>query len=251
MPRAPRERRGQARGRLERRVAQARHAEPLACRGALGAALVVARAGVRVTLAGVERHQPVTAELERAPADLERAEVDPHRPIALAEQRGELVEQTGLRADPVVLDPRAELRQLDPVELRRVGERDQRERQRDLERGRGRQARRRAARRRRSRSRAPRSGTPARCELAGRAAHERATSRAPARGPVELERVVARSRSGAIGLDPCAPTSAVGAHRHAVRDRERQREPLVVVGVLADQVDPPGGERGDVVGKVL
>ena len=38
---------------------------------------------------------------------------------------------------------------------------------------------------------------------------------------------------------------ADGADRDPLRDRERQREAIVVVGVLADQVDAPGGEGGD------
>ena len=39
-----------------------------------------------------------------------------------------------------------------------------------------------------------------------------------------------------------------GRDGDALGDRERQRQPLVVVGVLADQVDAARGERGDVGG---
>ena len=65
------------------------------------------------------------------------SEVDQHRLAGGAAQRGELVEQAGLRADPVVLDPLAEPRELDGVG--RLGARQfhQRQAQRDLERRRG------------------------------------------------------------------------------------------------------------------
>ncbi len=139
VPGAQRQRRVEAVGHVERGLAQAGDAERLARGRALGPPLVVSRASVRVSFAGVERHQPVAVELERHRLNGQRPEVDPQRAVALSEQRRELIQQAGLRADPIVLDPRAELRELDPIGLRRAGEPDQRERQRDLERRRGRQ----------------------------------------------------------------------------------------------------------------
>ena len=117
-----------------RRVAQAGDPERLAGGGALGAALVVAAGGVLVGGAGVERHEPPAAELERHRLDREVAEVDPQRAALLAAEDGELVEQPGLRADVVVLHARAELRELDAVD---VGVLEQRQAQRGLQRGGG------------------------------------------------------------------------------------------------------------------
>ena len=119
--RAPRQRLGQA----ARPSRASRHAGcrlPARSTGprALAPALVVARAGVRVALARVERDEPVVAQLERDRAHLQRAEVDPQRLAALAEQRGDLVQQAGLRPDPVVLDSRAELGQLEAAGPRRL-----------------------------------------------------------------------------------------------------------------------------------
>ncbi len=54
--------------------------------GALRPALVVPRSRVGVLLAGVERHEPERAELERHRIHGQRPEVDPQRPVALAEQ---------------------------------------------------------------------------------------------------------------------------------------------------------------------
>ena len=59
------------------RVAQRGDAERLAGGAALGAALVVARAGERVGGAGLDGHERPVAEVERERLDLERAEVDP------------------------------------------------------------------------------------------------------------------------------------------------------------------------------
>ena len=127
---------GQPRDRLDGRVAQTGDAQLLTCANALRSSLVIARRGVAVMLAGVERHELPIPKLELDRHHLQRAKVDPQGAVALAEQRGELVEQAGLRPDPLVLDPRAKLRELDPIGLVRAGDRDQRERQGDLERGR-------------------------------------------------------------------------------------------------------------------
>ena len=84
-------------------VAQRVDAEQPARLGALCASLVVAGAGELMALAGVEHDEPPVAEQQRHGLDVERAEVDAQRGVALAVQRRELVEQAGVRADPVVL----------------------------------------------------------------------------------------------------------------------------------------------------
>ena len=170
-------------------------------------------------------------------------EVDPERVPGLAAQRRELVEQAGLGADPVVLDARAELGELAPVgRLGLAGEREQREAERRLQRGRGGepgaarevaldlQAARRAARSRR------RAARP-RCRARTRASRSTRAGRREREGVVlaEVERA---------GLDPVAVESARG-DGDAALDRERQREAAVVVGVLADQVDAAGAARRD------
>ena len=95
-----------------------------------------------MALPGIERDQPPISEAERDPLEREGREVDPQCGPLLAEQRRELIEQPGLSAGPVVLDPRAQARELnsiDPVGLAR--EPEKREAQRHLERGGRRQPR--------------------------------------------------------------------------------------------------------------
>ena len=77
-------------------------------------------------------------------------------------------------------------------------------------------------------------------ELRDRAAHERAPAvRRLGRGEREL---VALAEVARLGLDAVAVEPG-GGHRDAAVDRERQREPAVVVGVLADQVDAARAAR--------
>ncbi len=186
--------------------------------------------------AGVDRHQLPAAQVERDGLDRERGEVDAQRVALLAQQRGDLVEQPGLGADPVVLDPRAELRQLQPVGLLGPRHAEQREAQRRLQRRRGGQAG--AAR-----------------DVAGEA-HARRDQRDPARG--ELGDDAAREGAPALrGLDArerevvvlaevlgrdleAVAVERLGRGGDAAVDRERQREAAVVVRVLADQVDAAG-----------
>ena len=59
----------------------------------------------------------MAGELQWHRADRQGLEVDHDGPVALAEQRGQLVEQAGLRPDPGVLDVGAELGKLDAVGL--------------------------------------------------------------------------------------------------------------------------------------
>ena len=76
-------------------------------------------------------------------------------------------------------------------------------------------------------------------ELRDHAAHERAPALGAA-GVGEREGVLLAEVLRA-GLDAVAG-DRLGRHRHAAVDRERQRQPVVVVGVLADQVHTAGAE---------
>jgi hypothetical protein len=157
-----------------------------------------------------------------------------------AEQRRELVEQAGLRAHPVVLDPRAEPGELTPVGLGVAAVREQRERQRHLERRRRRQpaaARDVAAEPQRSTAqREPRTR-----QLCRHAADERSPPLG-ALDPVEHERV-GLSEVERGDLDGVRGPVVGDRHRHAGGNRERQAEAVVVVGVLADEVHAAGPER--------
>ena len=68
--------------------------------------------------------------------------------------------------------------------------------------------------------------------------------RTNARQPSARARSASAKRSSSPEVAGPPPRSGrrdrLGAHRHAVGDRERQREAAVVVGVLADQVDAAG-----------
>ena len=82
-------------------------------------------------------------------------------------------------------------------------------------------------------SRHGRRAWPAGGQLGHRAAHERAPAlRALRRGELELVLLaeVERARLDAVAVE------RLGGDGDAAVDRERQREPVVVVGVLADQV---------------
>ena len=111
----------QARQVLRARLPERLDPERRAGRLALGAALVVARGGEGVAGAGVERDEPPVAEVER---DRRRPRASGSRSAARApardSRRGELVEQAGLLADPLVLHPRAQLGELAQVLRRRL-----------------------------------------------------------------------------------------------------------------------------------
>src|SRR3954470_13686643 len=213
----------------------------LVARGlALGAVLVVAGCGERMAGAGLDGHEEPVAELQRRRLDVEGAEVDPQRVVGRAEQRREQVHQPGLLAAPLVFDPAAQLRELLQV-LRRlgVGQRDQRERERRRERGRGGEtaAAREVALDREAGRRERVSGV---LELRDHPAHERAPA---LRGVAVVEREgVALAEVARLGLDAALPERR--GDGDAAVDRERQREALVVVGVLADQVHAAGAARG-------
>ena len=173
--------------------------------------------------------------------DVERAEVDPqHVRRRRDSSAASLVEQAGLRAHPLVLDPRAQLGQRlagPPAGLAA----EQRERERGLERGGGGEpaAAREVAGDRQVRGRERRS--PAARSSRDHPAHEGAPARGAVSG-VERELVVLAEVER---VDLEAARAGVGGDRDAALDRERHREPVVVVGVLADQVDAAGAEGDD------
>ena len=203
---------------------------------------------MRVSLAGVDDREPPVTERERYLLDAQREKIDQHRRLGRAVERGQLIEQPSLRPDPFALHASAQLRERGSVELVRGlaavpgRERDERERQRHLERGRGGEAR---TGRNVAGDLEPRADErePSACELGDGAPHVAAPPLC-ASGVCKREFIalaeVARVRSHAIGGARCAGPRA---HRDARGDRERQREAVVVVGVLADQVDAARSER--------
>ena len=106
--------------------------------------------------------------------------------------------------------------------------------------------RRRAAARRRSRGGRRRAGARRGSSSATVAAHERAPAGRGLRGRRARTRRARRDRARTRTTRSCSGVRRarrLGADGDALGDRERQREPVVVVGVLADQVDASGGER--------
>ncbi len=196
-----------------------------------------------MALAGVEHDQAPAAEPQRHGLELERGEVDQQRRVGLAVERGELVEQSSLGAHPLVLHTRAHARELEPAGFVGVdpGEREQREAEGDLERGRGGEpgaARQIAA----DLERGAAHVDAEHLELGGHADHERAPAvlaLALGHGEGELLVEIARVRADHQVVD------GDGLDDHSLGDREGEREPAVVVGVLADQVDASGAERAD------
>ena len=87
--------------------------------------------------ARLDRDELPAAELERHGLERERREVDPQGVVLAAVEGRELVQQPRLGADPVVLHPRAQLREGGAVGLGRLGDREQGQAQRRLERGGG------------------------------------------------------------------------------------------------------------------
>ena len=190
---------------------------------------------------GVDGDQPPLTEPQRHRRDREVARVESQRVAGPAEERRELVEETRLRADPVVLDPGAEARQHAAVGLGAAAVLEQRERERHLERGGRREpgpARHVAADRQLG---APKAVAGA-LQLRHRPAHEGCPPVGPRRRG-QLEGVGLAELGGARANLAVRPVARL--HRDPELDRERQAEPVVVVGVLADQVDAPRPERAD------
>ena len=233
------QRRRAARGLLQGRLAQARDAEPLAGGGAFRAALVVARACVGVRLAGVER-ESAESPSSSATGRTSGVEVDRAARSARAPKSDAIWSSRPVWAPTQSFSIREHSSASSMRSGGWRGHRAQRQRQRDLQRRRGGQAR--AARDGAAdSSRAPVSGTPARCSSA-------TAPRTKARQPWSGAGRAARScRAAEVARrSPHTPAcQAARPHRHALAHREGQGEPVVVVGVLADQVDPTRREGGD------
>ena len=196
---------------------------------------------MRVGRAGVERDELPVAEVER---DAARPRACGSRSAARGrareQQRRELVQQAGLGADPVVLHPRAQLGELAQVVRRLLArEREQREasaassaaeEERPLPRGRSPVI----------------SSAPGASVVAGGAAARRPCR---ARTRASPSRALGRRRTRRARRGRARRPRSASARRRgdgdAAVDRERHREPVVVVGVLADQVDAAGAERDD------
>jgi len=189
--------------------------------------------------AGVQRDELPVAELQRHGHHREGAEVDPQRMPRLAAQHRELVEQAGLRPDPVVLDARAQLRQPDPIGVLIL---DERQAQRGAERRGGGEAG--AVREVAVDDESARTqDVPRGLQPGDGAAHERPPAfgawRRRERERIPLAKVVGN------GLDLVSGQEWHGRDRHTAVDREREREAVVVVRVLADQVHAAGAVRDD------
>src|SRR5437867_4088046 len=214
-------------------VAERPHAEERAGALALGPAGVVAAGAIAVRDPGVDDQQLRRRRQRDAPA-LQAPRVDQERPPLDAEARRHLVHHPDARADELVLGPLAEERPPDVVEREAKG-RAQRAQHRDLERGAGGEAR-------------PdrHAGRDAEVE----AEDQRAVGPQRPREPLHVVEPAAagRLRTERVLLHLARQARArrahllVGARRElghrALRDRHREHEALVVVRVLADQVDP-------------
>ena len=229
---------------LQRRVAQALAAEQRRRLGALRAARVVARRGVGVARAGVERDETPVAEPQRHGLERQGAQVERERVAVAPAQHRELVEQAGLRADPVVLHARAEPREVQRVVEAHLAERDEREGERGAQCGRRREAR---ALREVGVDAQPRARERQTlgAQLRDHAADEARASRpAPGLGGVVGREDVVLAEARAVG-EHAAVEGRLGAHGDAPLDGERQAESVVVVRVLPDEVDAARAVRGD------
>ena len=221
------------------RVAQAVDAERLAGRAALRAALVVAAGGVLVGGAGVERHELPVAEVERHGLDRQRAEVDPQR-VALLARRGRRAGRAGRSRAPTQSFSTRE--HSFASSTRSPGSSSSARHSAALQRGGGGQP---GAVREVALDREPARAdlVAGGAQLGDRAAHERAPA-ARAR-PAPSSANSSRSPRSAARASIRSPRAAARRDRHAAVDRERQREAVVVVGVLADQVHAAGAAGDD------
>ena len=197
----------------------------------------VLTAGVTVWCTRIDQQQsdPCGIGIEGAPGARRLAEVDHQRAPGLTAQRGQLIHQAGRRADVVVLRALREPRLLDAVEL---------------------QARGGASAPRTAHSSAADDETPEPISTSLVidivAAADR-VARRPQRPhhPGDVRRPARHVAGSGIERDPhraVLPVAADGDHgvvasglrrsRRCARAGDRQRETQVVVGVLADQVDP-------------
>ena len=189
---------------------------------ALLAALVVARLGEAARAARVEHGERVAPQVERDRPRLERAHVEPDGAALLAEDRGELVEQPGLHAGVLVLDPLAELGELGRRRTVPAGDGSEGKHQADAQGRRGREAR--LAR-----------------EVA-LDAHRRARQFDPDRAELRHGAAQVRVVVGQVRADHRVAVPQFRCHGDPQLDREGQADAEVVIGVLADQIHASRGE---------
>ncbi len=166
----------------------------------------------------------------------QRPAVEQERRAGLAEDRRELVHDPVVEADVPVLRALDDVDEVHPIDRRRISARE-RPRRDDLDRGRRGQARalRQVGRQQAAEAPRGRAGRAQRPGHAGDVVEPRAPSRADI--PDREARPLPRRREGQLGHP------VIGGHesdRDSEVDRHRQHVAVVVVGVLADQVDPAG-----------
>ena len=193
--------------------------------------------------AAVDDGDDAAAEVERDVPVLERAAVQEQRVAGPGHEADELVHDAALHPDEVVLGTLAEERQagalhLEPDELLDDQGRD------DLQRGRGAEAR--------TLGEVAAEGEIHGAELDSRGrehAEDAADVVAPGPTRVALDRGVegeGRALREVGGADAdLAPLAQPSGELDAGVDGHREHEAVVVVGVLADQVDAPRGPPGD------
>ena len=165
---------------------------------------------------------------------LERVAVEEDRTFAGSEQARGLVEDAARDAHRPQLGPLAEEGEFERIELE-AGDRAQRERDRHFEGGGRREPR---SRREVGRDRAPHSdrGSTSVGELGGHRLHVARPSLYSRAAPVGGDGL---SAPVALGQEHDLALGGGGREPDAVLDRDGQDEPAAVVGVLADEVDPP------------
>ena len=165
---------------------------------------------------------------------LERVAVEQDRALVGSEQARRLVEDPARNAHGPQLRPLAEEGELERLELE-VGDGAERERERHLEGG-GRREPRSGREVGRDRARQADRGPTCVGELGGhrlRVSRPSPSARAASVGGDGLRSPVP------LGLERDLPLRANGCEPDPVLDRDGQDEPAAVVGVLADEVDPP------------
>ena len=236
--------RGRAAARAGRRSpwprAASRRRAPRTPRGTRGGARCSRSRRCEWVGARVERDQRPAAELERHRLDRQRREVDPHRVARLAAQRRRAGRAGRSRRRPSRSPPASTAWRARPG---RLGSSPSSARHSAV-------------------SSAAEDDRPAPCSRSLSIVSRTGRSSWPAAGSsATAPRTNARQPVGALRrgerelvllaeverarLDPVAG-QRLGGHRDAAVDRERQREPGVVVGVLADQVHaarPAGADR--------
>ena len=227
---------------LDGQVAQRGHAHRR--RAALARLPTVAVAARRVLVLHLrvddEQHQAGGVEAERHLLHREAAAVEEHRGVTLAEHAGRLVHDPGRRTDGDVLGALADPRQIGAVEPE-VPHVVQRDGDRHLDGGGGGEpGADRHVRVDRDVEAVPQRRVVALPDRPGHTERVGGPAGELAGGDGAQVRLDERLVEGGHEADPVVVARRQRDRGRAV-DRERQHEAVVVVGVLADQVDPPGG----------